>query len=136
PSRKCSIWFRRASAPAASPTRATRSVARCHLSWWSISATAAPKRRRSCSVIDLSSLRFALRSCASPKCSSASSRQTNAVTRRSARALGRAAGDERTVAGSELLAPVAAQDAAAEAGGVQRRERRVRRVELQLVGLL
>src|SRR5439155_4319460 len=57
------------SAPWAVPaTAAATTVERCHLSWCSTSATATPRRPRSWSVNDFSSLRLALRSWTSEKC--------------------------------------------------------------------
>src|SRR5262245_17405084 len=63
----------------ASPTSAQTSVERCHLSWPSVSETAAPNRR-SRSFSDLTSLRFPFRSRISPKWRRASTMQMNVVT--------------------------------------------------------
>src|SRR5919108_3585239 len=70
--------------PISPPTSAAVSVARCQRSWWSVSATAAPKRRWRWALSELSSLRLPLRLPFSGKWRWISRRQTK-LNRASAR---------------------------------------------------
>src|SRR3712207_409339 len=60
------------------PVSATASVERCHVSWWSTSATVAPSFVRSAAFSELSSARLALSEPATGKCRCTRSRTTNA----------------------------------------------------------